>query len=601
MTRLVASIFAFTALGVSFLGACGSTRDDFTDEQPPPFAVDGGEAGRDPQCGFRCSRDLKKVLKGCDDDVEVVAECPAGQGCGVDSCVDACASAALSKGSLGCSFWTLPPDDSDYGAGSCFAAMVANTFDVPVDITAEYGSDSLDISKSIYTVERPDPNAEPKYTQVTGALLPGQVAVVFLAAAEHPLNKSATACPDSVVPALKIDPLRHGTAKTKAFHLATNAPIAAYSIFPYGGASSQFPTATLLLPVTAWDTSYIAVAPAVFGKVSQVNLSRRTLQIVANEDNTEISMRPTADISQGDQVAPGVTGEIVKWALSKGQVLQITQPTPISGSPVVANKPVGVFGGSPCTFLPADVEYCDLTQQQIAPFSQWGTSYALVPYLSRIAAVEGTIREIVPWTFVGAADGTVLTYDPVKPPGAPDTLSAGQIVTFQTDAVATVKSQDSKHPFHVSVYMTGSMGGGGTPGAGKVLGDPDFVSMAPSDQFLDHYIFFTDYTFPETSLTLVRRKTAGSFKPVTLECAGEITGWQPLGASGEYEYTWMRLTAGAVPQKFGSGTCGYGRHEASSDGPFSVTVWGIGKDASYGFAGGMGSRPVNDAPPPTIH
>ncbi len=37
------------------------------------------------------------------------------------------------------------------------------------------------------------------------------------------------------------------------------------------------------------------------------------------------------------------------------------------------------------------------------------------------------------------------------------------------------------------------------------LGDPDFVNVVPSEQFLDRYVFFTDYTFPDTSLVVVRR------------------------------------------------------------------------------------------------
>src|SRR4051812_5366903 len=113
MSRLIASIFAITAVGASFLGACSSDRDEFTDNQPPPFTgPDGGDVPDAPECGFRCSRDLKKVLKGCGtDEGDVVAECPVGKGCGIDTCVDACTSAAMSKGSAGCSFWTLPADD----------------------------------------------------------------------------------------------------------------------------------------------------------------------------------------------------------------------------------------------------------------------------------------------------------------------------------------------------------------------------------------------------------------------------------------------------------------------------------------------------------
>jgi hypothetical protein len=585
------------AVATVVTAAC-SGREGFDTPRPPPFAEPDAETPTGSSCGFRCSRDLKSVLRGCEGAEEVVARCSPDEGCGVDSCVDACKSAELSKGSTGCTFFTLPPDDPRYGPGACFAAMIANTWDRPVTLAAEYGGEPLDISASVYTATRTA--GAPTYTKVEGPLLPGQVAIVFLAQAEVLYDPDASLCPPGVVPALKVDPLRHGTAKTKAFRLTSDAPVAAYSIFPYGGADSYYPTATLLLPVSSWDTSYIAISTGKFGNPEMGMLDRRTLQIVANEDGTEVSMRPVADIGEGEGVAPAVTGEPVTWKLSRGQVLQITQREAMTGSPIASNKPVGVFGGSPCAFLPADKPYCDLTQQQIAPFSQWGTEYAMVPYRPRTESVTGKSRETVPWSFVGAVDGTVLNYDPVKPPGAPETLSAGQVVDFMTDALVTVKSQDKGHPFYVGVHMTGSAFGAGSGAGGSTTGDPDFVNVPPSDQFLDRYVFFTDYTFPETSLTVVRRKTKQGFRPVVLGCAGEITTFVPLGASGEYEYAWVDLTSGGLPQKVGSGECGYGRQEAHSDGPFSVTVWGTGKDASYGYAGGVGSRPIHDAPPPSV-
>jgi len=589
--------FGLAALTALVVVACGSSRG-FSDDQPQLRPPDAGGPDAPPACGFRCSRDLKKVLRGCEGQPqEEETLCPPDQGCGIDKCVDACQSAELSKGSVGCSFWTLPADDATYGAGACFGAMIANTWDRPVSLSAEYGSAALDISKSVYTVSRT--GADPVYTLLTGPLPPGQVAIVFLAQAEVLLDPEASMCPKGTVAAVRVDPLRHGTVKTKAFHLTADTPVAAYSIFPYGGAASQYPTATLLLPVSSWDRSYIAVSTAKIGQSTTANLNRRTLQIIANEDDTQVSMRPTNDIGEGESVAPGVSGEVVTWSLTKGQVLQITQETTTTGSPISASKPVGVFGGSPCAFLPADKPYCDLTQQQIAPFAQWGTSYALVPYRPRTEGISGPTRETVPWSFVGAVDGTVLTYDPVTPPGAPTTLSAGQTVSFLTDTLVTVKSQDAKHPFHAAVYMTGSTFGG-SPGGGSTSGDPDFVNVTPSDQFLDRYVFFTDYTYPDTSLTIVRRKTATGFRPVPLECAGEITDFAPVGTSGEYEFAWVRLTSGFMPQRFAKGTGGYGRQAAESDGPFSVTVWGTGKDASYGYAGGTGSRPINDAPPPLV-
>ncbi len=579
------------------IAACGTERAGAdAPATAPTFEIPKEDAGGGPRpppvCGVHCSRDLKKVLDGCEGSEKVLEECTKDQGCGKGQCVDACTAVALSKGSTGCDFWMIQPEDVATYRGACYAAMIANTWDRPVALSAELGTTSLDISKSTYTVKRK--GIDPEYTVLDGPLPVGEVAIVFLA--HDPLLAQGAAnvklCPNGVTPAMTIDPIRHGTTKTQAFHLKADAPIAAYTIFPYGGADSYVPTATLLLPSTAWDKSYVAVSPHDFGNT----LRRRTLQIVANEDDTEVSIRPTVEIPSGQDVAGAARNVTQSWKLSRGQVLQFNQAA-LTGSPIATSKPVGLFGGAVCTELP--VPYCDTMQQQIAPFAMWGTEYALVPYKPRLDSFSPDIRETVPYSIIGAVNGTTLTYEPTRPLGAPETLNAGESAHFMADAIVSVKSQDSKHPFYASVYMTGATFGGGTPGK-MTLGDPDFVNVPASDQFLDRYVFFTDFTFPLTTLTVVRRKTAKGFSPVTLDCAGEITGWQPIGNGDTYEFAWVTLTEGFVPQKFPKGECSYGRQEAKSDGPFSVTVWGVGRDASYGYVAGTGLRPINDATPPAV-
>jgi len=486
--------------------------------------------------------------------------------------------------------------------GSCFAAMVTNTWDRPVKLTAGYGGEPLDISQSVFTATLEGDS--PAYKRLDGPLPPGEVAIIFLSQADELFGANPIKCPKEAVPALRADPLRHGTAINKAFNIQADAPVSAYSIFPYGGSYSFIPTATLLLPVSSWDTSYIAISAGRYGDPSSD--LRRTLQIVADEDDTKVSIRPNTAIVAGHDVAPGGEGEVQTYTLSRGQVLQINQRLELTGSPISSNKRVAVFGGAECSKIPQTFDACDLMQQQIPPFAQWGSEYALVPYLSRIEGVTGKARETVPWMFVGAVDGTVLTYEPEKPAGAPYELAAGEVAYFMTDAISVVKSQDSKHPFYAALHMSSSTYSGDVPGgpsgpaAGWKTGDPDFVNVVPSDQFLDRYVFFADYTYADSSLTIVRRKTANGFMPVELDCAGEISGFQPLGSSGEYEYTWVVLTKGFGPQKFPKGECGTGRHEAHSAGPFSVTVWGTDITSSYGYAGGTGSRPINDAPPPIV-
>jgi hypothetical protein len=581
---IVESLLGATAV-VLIIAAC-STRDGF--DPPDQLFPDAGTPDGQP-CGIHCSRNLKQVLNGCEGKEEVVEQCNADQGCGNSGkCVDACTASELTKGSAGCDFWTLPPPIPTEGKGNCFAAMIANTWDRAVVITADFGSAPLDISKATYTVSRI--GSDPVYTPLTGPLPPGQVAVVFLN--HDPANHEhyPAFCPKTVTPALLIDSALHVTGLSQAFHIKTDAPVSAYSIYPYGGAEAYMPTATLLLPVSSWTQNYIAVAPFDFDETGK----KRSLQIVANEDNTEVRINPTLEIAPGVGTAGAVQGVTQTWTLSKGQVLQFVQAS-LSGSPIETTKPVGVFGGADSTGILTD-HYWDALQQQIPPFAQWGTEYAVVPFRPRMVSFSPDVREQVPYSIVGAVDGTMLTYEPSRPLNAPDTLASGETATFVTDQVFVVKSQDSKHPFHVNVFMTGSEYGGGN-GGGATSGDPDFVNVPPVDQYLDRYVFFTDFTFPETSLTVVRRKTSAGFVPVELECAGPIDGWQPLGSSGTYEFAWVTLTSAFAPQKFPQGECGYGRQEAHSTGAFAVTVWGTGEWASYGYVGGTGLRPINDAKP----
>ncbi|AKV00427.1 hypothetical protein AKJ09_07090 [Labilithrix luteola] len=591
------------ALGVAFLACSSSPR---TIEEPPPQEFDH-DAGVDDatmqECNqVRCSPDLKKILRTCQGVDEVVTECGAGLGCGDGECVPACDSAERSKGSIGCSFWTLPPEESQLGRGSCFVAMITNTWDGPVNISAELGKDPLDISKSVYTAEKIGQNVV--YTPLTTPLESGKVALVFLAQGPG-LSETDEfiACPPGIVPALKEDPLRHGTTLTRAFHVKTDAPVSAYSIFPYGGALSHMPAATLLLPVSSWDTNYVGVTGGTIsmtgGGYPEVP-TKTTLQIIADEDDTEVRMRASADISDGTDVLGTAAGYSQSWKLSRGQVLQFSQLKDLSGSAIETSKRVGVFGGTQCTNLPSSYSACDLLQQQMPGLSRWGNEYTLVSYPSRIPSVLGQeVPESVPWRIVGAVDDTRLTYEPARPAGAPETLAAGQVAVFWSATPVVVRTQDAQHPLYAGLYMTGSsynglITAGGNTQQTETTGDPDYVNVVPADQFLDRYVFFADYTYPETTATIVRRKTVNGFRPVELACAGEISDFRPLGTSGQYEYAWVRITGAGVPKVFPKGQCGYGRHEAKSEGPFSITVWGTGEYASYGFAGGMGSRPLHD-------
>ena len=158
-------------MGATAIFACSDRDDGFGQDGPLiASAEEAGapEAAAPPTCGIHCSRDLKQVLDGCEGEETVVEQCNPDQGCGDQGkCVDACVAAAQTKGSAGCDFWTVAPD-ANAERGGCFATLIANTWDRPVNLSAGWGGEGIDISGSVYTVSRVDD--EPVHTLLEGPL-----------------------------------------------------------------------------------------------------------------------------------------------------------------------------------------------------------------------------------------------------------------------------------------------------------------------------------------------------------------------------------------------------------------------------------------------
>lgn len=540
----------------------------------------GGEAGT---CDTTCSSDLHQIL---DCNNQVVMTCPPDQGCAGGQCIPACEAAKANKSSVGCEYYAHNPPF--YSGGSCFAAFIANTWGSPVKVSVDRGGQSYNVSMFGYLSQGNGKNIT--YTPLPNGQIPaGQVGLLML-------NKeSGVGCPNGLNTATSTPSLTT-TGRTQAFHITTDAPVVAYDIYPFGGGSTAVASGTLLLPTSVWTDNYVGITayPPGFGNGSWIS-------VVAQENNTEFTIVAPVAIAGGGGVMSAPQNTPTKYTLQKGEVIQFIQQQDLSGSPIQASKPIGLWGGNHCTNL--EQPACDGMHQQIPPIKALGSEYAAVRYRDRTQSVS----EKPPWRIMGVVDGTKLTYDPGSVTG-PTTLSRGQVVEFNEGQPFVVKSQDSNHPFYFGAHMTGCfvIGGYGSPVG--CAGDPEFVNVVAPAQFLGQYVFFTDPTYPETHLVFVRAKAAdNAFKDVNLDCVGNLSGWKPVGTSGKYEYTRVDLVTGNFSKV---GTCDNGRHIAKSDGPFGLTVWGWGSKAtqpgffseacSYAYAAGMSVQPINTVVvPPT--
>jgi len=579
------------------LAACAFSGGDASDTAGAGGGTTTGSGGVAPtagsggQCALGCSADLKRVV---DCNGETVTACEADDVCINASCVANpwCAAAAEARGSIGCDFWAVKPDTVVPEAAdfACFATLIANTWDSPVHIEASRDGEAF--TDFIYIPQ--GQGADLSYTAYDpdAGLGVGEVAVLFLSD-DKDQQYFMPACPEPS--GMTDDPAIHGTGIGKAIRVKADRPISAYTIFPYGGGSAAVTSATMLLPTPVWDTNYIGINA--YERSQLEALAVPSMAIVADQDNTTVTILPKFDIEGGGGIPATAANTTVSVNLDAGEYVQLTQEQELTGSVIEADKPVGLWGGATCLNVPADVGTCDSAHQQIAPVGALGHEYVGVRHRDR--ATANVDEESPPWRLVGAVDGTELTWQPSAPAGAPTTLDAGELAEFSHPGPFTVSSQDADHPFYAAQYMTGC-----TLYETAAEGDADWVNIIPTAQYLERYVFFADPTYPETNFVVVRKRSqeSNAFADVTLECAGVLDGWQ---AVGDYEYTRVDIVTGNFESV---GACSTGRHEMTSDAPFAVTVWGWGSNqttptspaVSYAYTAGAGIATINDVDVPAV-
>ena len=581
-----ALVFGVVASGT---GACGDDRGGFGG---PPEGFDVvSDAGADAEvCLSQCSLDGRAVVDSCTGEVQET--CADDKACGAAKCQDLCEAAAADKSSTGCEFYFAAPRFEYWPLQSCHAVFVVNASNQPAALSLEFRGQTLDLSRSAY---RAVPNST-DLELLDGPIAPGESAIVFVS--DRDQSKSRTlgekadyiSCPNAVKPAIQEDFQTFGSDIGPAFHLTSNVPVGLTSMFPYGGAASYTPSATLVFPVSAWAKEHMIV------NGWEVSGSwKPTTQIYAAEDGTEVTIIGKKAIASGTGFKGAAAGTPAKLTLAKGQFAQIVQSEELTGSVVLSNKPTITLGGNTCANIPAGAGACDTLAQQIPPYEQWGSEYVGVSYRPRTSGKD----ELIYYRIVGGRDGTELDYDPVKPAEAPLTLNAGELVVFRARAGEpfVVRSRDADHPFYLGMHMSG--GRDSQPGAQNYagMGDPEFVNVVAAHQYRSSYSFYADSTYRENSLVIIRKSVRGEFKPVWLECAGELTDFIPIGTRGEYEYRRVDLSRGFKPgEKFGDKQCIAGLQRMRSEGAFSATIWGWDLFASYAYPGGMAIRKLVDTP-----
>lgn len=356
-----------------------------------------------------------------------------------------------------------------------------------------------------------------------------------------------------------------------AYRVRSSVPIIAYQFNPLvmGWWSSD---ASLLYPLEAWDTIVDVVH---WGEGS----GRGYITIVAAEDGTEVQVRPTTATAGAGGVPPGVAGGTFAVTLDEGDVAQVmvaTDNASLTGTRVESDRPIAVFTGHECAFVPGNKYACDHLEEQMAGLRLWGKSFVAARVPPRIPESPETSL----WQIYASEDDTTIDFDvPAGVTGVPDgplVLQRGEELQFYTGGNIAAPGDfyvESDRPIAVFNYMTGYEN---IPGAPQI-GDPAMLQLAPIEQHLERYVLLVPSQWTWDFLVITRPQGAS----VTVDGAA-LDDAIFFDAGGGFEVGRVQVEDGV--------------HEVGGSATLSVAVVGYDTADSYAYLGGGGTGVINPEP-----
>lgn len=313
-----------------------------------------------------------------------------------------------------------------------------------------------------------------------------------------------------------------------------------------------------------------------FGNASRSNTPSQFV-IVATEDNTNVSISPTAEtfrFRKNDQNIELNKGEVYLVQVRVNNVTSSNGGYDLTGTRVKTDKPVAVFGGHQRANIPfTEVGSRDYLLSQMIPLEAWGKDVFIVPFFQP-GNIENTDDFDITKITV-AYDDTELSVA-----GAPfRTLNKGESIT--QDITEPIYVTGDK-PIRACLYKKSSK----TPGSDNstaASSDPFMVLFPPKDQFLREYNFINvnlPFKYSEHYVNIIVPTV--SISKLLLDGNPVNAKFNPIQGI-EYSYANVLVNAGS--------------HNIVADTNFGICVYGYGQTNSYGYVGGLGLEVLDWIPP----
>jgi hypothetical protein len=285
-------------------------------------------------------------------------------------------------------------------------------------------------------------------------------------------------------------------------------------------------------------------------------LRRRSPASTTPRSPSQPSKPPASKVAAGAGVAADGTGEVT---LGASDVLLVRSATggDLTGTIVLADKPVALIAGHPCTNVPLSDSACDHLEESMFPLETLAKDYLVVPP-AQVPNDQLAKAQMV--RVIASEDNTTITYTPPQP--APTTLAkAGDFLEIAKTTAAFKVSADKK--IAVAQYMVGQGSGFGTS-------DPAMLMSVAIDQYRKNYLFHAPPTWSANYVDVIAPDGA----VVTVDDA-PVSGFIVIPGTG-FSFAHVKLS-----------NAGDGNHVLVSDKEAGISVYGVLDYGSYWYPGGL--------------
>ncbi len=346
------------------------------------------------------------------------------------------------------------------------------------------------------------------------------------------------------------------TIKQNGIQIASAQPVAAF-IHQYHNFRSE---ASVVLPVESIGQEYYIMTYQ--GVTNEGEIFPAEFLIVATEDNTEVFIE-LSDESEGRRTA----GSVISLTLDAGQTYQVQarlSTGDFTGTHIIGDKPIAVYGGNTWTQVPSICELRDNLVEQMYPVSTWGRRFVSVPNAQvrydvfRILATEDN-------TNVQVQGNTTQDY----------LLQSGEYVEYNSGEANYI---EASAPIMVAQFNIGSFC------SGHHLGDPSMVLLNSIEQTLDTVTLFNSsfQNIEENYINIVLKGDDGSNIFIDGRAVSDFATVQNV-ANSPFSFVRLRVSSGS--------------HTIISEGcGIIATAYGYGPAESYAYSGGARFSPININP-----